>query len=138
MRPTTINAEQFQKRLVVLCLRQRLTGLPKKMTDLHILLKAAALSMTPQELYDERAFNDVIVGWLERLGGKIVTDHVTLRRALIDHGYVERDAAGRQYRVRDASAHRELFGPDVDHLDVFEVIREAKADIAARRARFAR
>ena len=44
----SLSAEQFSKRLVNLCLRSGLGGMPKDETDQHILLKSAVLLVKPE------------------------------------------------------------------------------------------
>jgi 4a-hydroxytetrahydrobiopterin dehydratase len=73
-------------------------GLPRREADRFILLHALAQLFDPTEVLAEQPLTDRLAGWLETTGAKLTTDRVTLRRALIDHGFLERDGRGLTYR----------------------------------------
>ena len=90
-----ITASHFKDRLVALILGGR--DLPKKPMDHHILIFGATLGLEPRRQYSEAALNAELSKWTSLFGGNFNLDHVTLRRFLVDDGYLRRDAAGGSY-----------------------------------------
>ena len=95
---STLTADQFKKRLAELCLNPGGRGLPRKARDRSILLKSVTLLMGKQD-YTEKELNRLLRKWLEDVGQNLESDHVSLRRELVDTGYVERDSRGSVYRT---------------------------------------
>ncbi len=73
-------------------------GLPKKRADRFILLAALAGLVAADEAPDEREVTGRLKAWLAGDGARLSTDAATLRRALIDEGFLERDGRGTAYR----------------------------------------
>jgi hypothetical protein len=135
MAGTAITASEFEQRVTNLCLGGVGPGLPRKRRDRHILLKAAAMVLGQGSEHTEAGINEVLESWLSSLGPAVRLDHVSLRRYLIDEGYVERDLAGSVYRVRGAEAQPERFECAVESLDSVEMVQRAAADREERRRR---
>ncbi|MBD3348998.1 MAG: DUF2087 domain-containing protein [Candidatus Eisenbacteria bacterium] len=133
MASTAIAAPEFRQRVADLCLGGVGPGLPRRRRDRHILLKAAAMELGQGREYAEGVVNRVLESWLEALGPAVRMDHVSLRRYLIDEGYVVRDNAGSVYRVRAAGAQPEEFESEVESLDALEIVRRALTDRERRR-----
>jgi len=66
--------------------------------DRALVLALAACALEPQRPLREDEVNRRLVGWLTDVGAMLNTDHVELRRWLVDAGYVARDDWGRAYR----------------------------------------
>lgn len=128
-----ISRAQFEKRLVDICLRSNLYGLPKKLADRHILLTALTMSLSADKGYRERELSGALSAWVDEMCSNLHTDHATLRRALCDYGYVTRDREGTEYRVavRD-NPHVDL-DEAIAELSLAQVLANARADIAQRR-----
>ena len=62
------------------------------------ILAAASLALPAGREATEREVNERLVAWLAGPGAMLATDHVELRRWLVDLGLVERDGYGRAYR----------------------------------------
>ena len=73
-------------------------GLPKKRLDRFVLLAALAQLVADDEAPGERELTDRLKAWLGNEGARLSTDAATLRRALIDEGFLERDGRGTAYR----------------------------------------
>ncbi len=75
-------------------------GLPKKRVDRYVLLAALARLVAEDEspAPGERDLTDRLKAWLAADGARLSTDAATLRRALIDEGFLERDGRGTAYR----------------------------------------
>ena len=71
-------------------------GLPRRRRDQWILLFSAAREL-PAGTLDERSLNEMLKAWLAGLGPRVEVDHVSLRRALVDDGFVERTPDGASY-----------------------------------------
>src|SRR5690349_6408120 len=65
--------------------------------DRALVLALAACALEPQQRLREDEVNRRLLGWLADTGTMLQTDHVDLRRWLVDAGYVARDSWGRAY-----------------------------------------
>jgi hypothetical protein len=108
--PERITRDTAERRLRALSSGGVGPGLPRRRADRWILLAAAARALPTGELA-ERALNQHLKAWLSDAGPRVVLDHVSLRRALVDEGFVERDSAGARYRVSRAHERRVVFEP---------------------------
>jgi hypothetical protein len=120
-----ITADEFKRRLEALCLSPGGRGLPRKRRDWDILFKSITLALEPGRDYSEKEVNQIVEEWLADIGQAIEIDHVTLRRHLVDTGYLIRDLAGTSYRV-GFEAMADLFEPATDTVDPLAVIEEAR------------
>jgi hypothetical protein len=107
--------------------------------DFVVALAAAAHAFDVDRDYDEAGVNAALKAWLAGPGSMFVTDHVELRRWLVDVGLLERDGYGRRYRrtvprADWASAIAALQGLDL----VAEAARARAAEHARRAERKAR
>ena len=122
---TKITVATFKNRLATLCLKKGGRGLPRKADDQHLLFKSIALTLDASVIYSEIDINLALTTWLDSVGQLIEIDHVTLRRYLVDEGYLARDPSGTTYRLR-TEAGAALFEPAIDALDPLAVIEEAR------------
>jgi hypothetical protein len=120
-----ISAEEFVERLCMIGADRGPRGFPRKRQDREILMKSITMTLESANTYTENELNGALLSWKRDVGPAIATDHVTLRRLLVDHGHLERSADGRVYRV--GSPPRPMaFDLEVDDVDV-------RATIAAYR-----
>ena len=105
---------------------------PKRRQDQLIFLGAAALYLSQHHLGQEKTLNTKLMNWLNEMGADQAVDHVTLRRYLVDFGFVERDRAGTRYRIRDAELQR-LFDPSIFNLNLYSIVGQAQAEREAKR-----
>jgi hypothetical protein len=129
----TITSEQFSKRLANLCLRSGLTGMPKDETDQHILLKSVVLLVGSTGQFTETEINEKLQVWLTQVCVIKNFDRVTLRRWLVDTGYLTRNSNGTGYQVSAPAPRPELFEADVDQMNVMETIRAAREEMERRK-----
>jgi hypothetical protein len=122
-----VGADEFARRLETLCSSGLGPGLPRKRRDAHILLYSIVLVFVPRRSYDEPAVGRLIEEWLDAAGPFVAFDRVTLRRSLVDEGYLERDAAGRSYTVRRSGRGQMSFEPPVNQLDPKSILRAARS-----------
>lgn len=132
----TISKDYFVKRLTNLCLKSGLSGFPKDETSLHILLKSAIVMMGQPEQLTEKEVNAKLETWVKEVGEGIDIDYVSLRRELVDTGYLTRTADGSSYQVAQPGPYSNLFDEAIDHLDISQEIATAQEDIARRKREY--
>ncbi|GIL04555.1 MAG: hypothetical protein AMXMBFR72_06490 [Betaproteobacteria bacterium] len=96
-----LSAGGWLERLTQLATRQHvhLSSLSQKDgRDLELVLASAALHFPAQQLLTEPQANEVLKGFLAGAGSFLDTDHVELRRWLVDFGFVGRSDYGADYR----------------------------------------
>ena len=121
---SSIGTAEFKKRLALLCLKGGGRGFPRKQRDQYILFKSIILILEPGRDYTEAELNEGLVAWLLQVGRNLEVDYVSLRRYLVDTGFIVRDPAGRCYRVnRDPSV--DLFEAGIEQIDPVGVLEEA-------------
>jgi len=84
-------------------------GLPRRQRDRWILLRAVALQFGPGERLDEVSATARIGEFLSLSGISWGIDRASLRRALIDEGFLEREASGADYRLSLRHCRRVVF-----------------------------
>ncbi|HZU85998.1 MAG TPA: DUF2087 domain-containing protein [Anaerolineaceae bacterium] len=137
MNTTPVTREIFIKRIADLCLKSGLLGLPKDERDSHILLKSMILLIGPSGDFSQQEIDAKLKTWISEVSLKIEgLDHVTLRRWLIDFGYLTRNANGTHYRVVPGGPRPELFDPAVEQIDILEAVRGAQEEMERRKREF--
>lgn len=131
-----MSADQFTRRLVTLCLRSQIIGLPTKAIDRHILFQSILLTLEPARTYNQAELTAALNVWLCDIGRRIETDHAALRRHLVDEGYLQRTPDGRSYRAAASPGSHDRFAADVEDIDVRAAITAGLEGIAARRREF--
>jgi len=131
-----LTSEQFSKRLINLCLRSGLGGMPKDELDQHILLKSAALMIPSTNPLTEGEINEYLELWLTQVCVIKNFDRVTLRRWMVDSGYLTRSSNGAAYEINSPGPQPEWFDSAVDQIYVLETIRAAKEEAERRKQAF--
>ena len=105
--------------------------------DRVLVLALAACAIEPAQLLREDEVNRRLIDWLANVGQMLRTDHVELRRWLVDTGLVARDDWGHAYvRGRtEVDRARQLLGT-TDAAALAGAVRSAR--VAAESARVAR
>ena len=96
--PEIIDAEEYARRLRVMRSSGSSGGWPRKRRDQWILLHAIAQGFHYDEHLTEKQATARIQDFLLTQGKAMWLDAVTLRRALVDDGFLDRDDHGRDYR----------------------------------------
>jgi hypothetical protein len=128
-----ITKAYFEKRFADLCLRSGLAGFPKDEVDQHILLKSAVLTFGEANTYTEKEINEKLEAWVLLVGQIKEIDRTTLRRRLVDTGYLARAKDGSSYQVVPSAPRPQFFAEEVDQVNVTEVIVAAREEIARRK-----
>jgi len=101
--------------------------------DLELVFASAMLAFPVDQLLTEREANEVLKQFLATAGVMLATDHVELRRWLVDTGFIRRSDHGTDYRRGAlpewlADAAREL---DIRH--IVDAVNRARSDHDSRR-----
>jgi TetR/AcrR family transcriptional regulator len=121
-----ITREEFEKRLIELFAQGRISAYPRKRRDRHILLKSIVLTLEDEKDYTEPEINEAIKSWLTGMFDPQGLDHVSLRRHLVDEGYLDRSRNGSRYWVISPGPSAKWFEPDVEEVDPLKVVEQAK------------
>jgi hypothetical protein len=127
----TVTPEFFARRLADLCLRSGMSGLPKDDVSRHVLFTSMVMKLPVDVPLPEREINAQLARWIDTSGIKEL-DHITLRRYLVDAGYLARRPDGTAYQVVATPPGRPPLEAGVDGLDI-EVVLEARRKEMARR-----
>jgi hypothetical protein len=129
----TISKEYFIKRLVDLCLRSGLSGFPTDEADNHILFKSVILILDKSDVFTEKEINYKLEYWIRQISHMKNTDHITLRRSLIDAGYLTRNMDGSCYQVSPLAPGSKYFDDTIEKIDIIQVIKTAQEEIDRRK-----
>jgi hypothetical protein len=121
----SISAGEFTRRLRALARGGVGPNLPRRAADAHILLKSVTLALAPRSPFTEKALGEALGAWLTAAGPRVDLDPVSLRRHLVDAGYLVRDSAGRSYRVELRPQHAIAFDAEVDGLEPLALLAGA-------------
>ena len=113
----------------------RLEGFPKNPDDLSIVLAVAATVLARRRPYAESEVNEVLGDWLDSACADI--DHVTLRRRLVDCGFLKRTTNGSRYFLNYGRVVEVLGDPAVE-VDVGAIIEDIVIERQERKEAFLR
>jgi hypothetical protein len=128
-----VMVSEFEERLAAICLGGAGSAFPRRSRDRHILYRSIIQTLDQSKKYSEENLNAALQQWLCDIGTCLDMDHVTLRRYLIDEGYLSRDANGSAYEVCFTSRSPIEFEGSVALVDPSEVIQAAKERVAERK-----
>jgi tRNA(adenine34) deaminase len=133
---TAISVAGWLERLAQLAVRQgvHLSTLQQKDgRDLELVFASASLFFPADQLLDERGANTVLKHFLATAGAMLDSDHVELRRWLVDTGFVRRSDFGRDYRRGALPAWLEQAAPALDAQQLADAVQRARAARDAQR-----
>jgi len=129
-----IARDEFEKKVIDLLVRSSLYELPSKRKDLLIILKAIA-SQFKDGSFTEKETNEIIKDFISKIP-RLKVDHVKIRRALIDEGFLKRTPSGSVYTIdKDYDAFK-LFSEDINNSDCLNLIRNAQKEIEERKKKY--
>jgi hypothetical protein len=132
----TITKAHFTRRLAELCLKSGLSDFPKDEIDRHILLKSAVLMIGPAGNLTEKEINARLENWVDEVSQIKNLDRTTLRRSLVDAGYLKRASDGSSYQIAQPGPRPDMFEADIDLLDIPQVIADAREETARRKREY--
>jgi hypothetical protein len=112
-----IDLAEFVERVCKLGSDRGPRAFPKRRRDRSILMKSIALELDSTREYSEPEINELLMRWQRDIAPAIDTDHVALRRYLVDYGHLERTADGSRYRL-GFPQQPQIFDLDVEILDL--------------------
>lgn len=112
-----ISVEEFVERLCRLGADRGPRRFPRKRRDRDILMKSISMRLDSARTYTEREINQLVIDWKRDVAPAIDTDHVSIRRLLVDYGKLERTADGAHYR-EGFPLGEPLFDLEVDEIDL--------------------
>ena len=125
----------FTRRLADLCLRSGLAGLPRDEVSRHVLFTSMVSALAADALLDQPEIDARLTQWIETSGIKEL-DYATLRRSLVDAGYLSRRADGSGYRVITDPPGRPPCEAGVAEVDLAAVLRARREEVARRKAQY--
>lgn len=133
-----INVTDFKKGIIKLFAKGKGQDLPKNQKLRDIYFKTAALMLSTGKIISEKEANTILKEWLEGFSKNVELDHVSLRRELVDNGYIERDSANTEYQIkRDSQYKEDLFAADiVENIDPEEVVESYKKEVKERKRKY--
>ncbi|MFN7972087.1 MAG: DUF2087 domain-containing protein [Acidobacteriota bacterium] len=124
-----VTASDYRRSLRTLFAQGTGRTFPRKRREQGIFLHALWREVAPREPTGERAVSERIFCWLMTVGQNFAVDAVTLRRALCDDGFLERDPAGSAYRSSRRFERLFSFDAEVAAIDVTGVVEEDRAAV---------
>ena len=131
-----ISSAAWLERLAQLGIRQgvHLSTLQQKDgRDLELIFASCWLGFPADRMLDERGANEVLRAFLGRAGAMLATDHVELRRWLVDSGFIRRSDYGTDYRRGDLPAWLAEAAASLDAAQVDRAVTAARDAHDARR-----
>ena len=90
-----IQPEEFVERLCRVGADRGPRRFPRKQRDREILIKSIRMLLDGDRTYAEAEINAFLQKWRREVAPAIDSDHVTIRRLLVDTGHLERTPDGR-------------------------------------------
>ena len=103
---------------------------PTHSRDLDFLLAVVASTLTRRRPYAEPEINEALVAWLDSVHGRM--DHLTLRRRMVDVGFLKRTVNGSRYFLNFGRVAEVLGDPAVE-VDAGAIMDEILRDREARK-----
>src|SRR5262245_14370610 len=125
-----ITHEQFSARFGALVLDQRVP--PRKRDAIQVLLVSAVIGFDTRTQYSEAEVNATLKRWADDFGATLGLDYVTMRRLLVDEGYLTRDAFGAGY-VANARGYHFRYEPMIRTVDLHALVEDARERRATRK-----
>ncbi len=113
----------------------RLRRMPKKQEDADVIMSLSLLGLDAEGLFEESEINVHLSAWLDDIGSDTGLDYVTLRRYLVDHGFLRRASDGAIYRIRPERIDAVL-SRDARDLDPKKVFAEVQFTRNERKQQF--
>ena len=113
----------------------RLEGFPKNPDHLHMVLAVAAGGLARRRPYAEWEVNEALAAWLDSVHAAI--DHVTLRRRMVDCGFLKRTTNGSRYFLNYGRVV-EVLGDPVIEVDAAAIIDDVAIERQERKEAFLR
>ncbi len=109
--------------------------LPKKRGDAEVVMALSLIGLTRDGIFDESEINIHLSRWLEDIASSTGFDYVTLRRYLVDYGFLRRASDGVVYRIQTERID-EVISPGSKSIEPKSIFDEVQAAREERRRQF--
>ena len=113
----------------------RLEGFPRNPDHLHIVLAVATGGMARRRPYAEWEVNEALADWLDSVRAAI--DHVTLRRRMVDCGFLKRTTNGSRYFLNYGRVVEVLGDPAIE-VDAGAIVDDVRSERSERKEAYLR
>lgn len=96
---------------------------PKKREEADAIMALSLVSLSAEGVYDESEINVHLSSWLDGISRETNLDYVTLRRYLVDYGFLRRAFDGAVYRIVQDRIE-EVLSPEARLVDVKAIFKE--------------
>jgi hypothetical protein len=127
--------EDYRKVLRDYFAREGVKPFPRRWKYRLLILYSAIRRLELGLPYTEDEVNDAIVEWQKRHGGFLDLDHVTLRRYLVDLGFLDRNPSGSVYAVIHSFLEEADWDPRILECDEEALLVQARRDVESSRNR---
>ncbi len=114
-------AQQIEESLGRILRPGRFDSFPTHPRDRDALLAVAASKLERQRPYAEWEINEALIAWLASVDAR--PDHVTLRRRMVDCGFLKRTPNGARYYLNYGRLI-EVLGDPPTHVDAGAILRD--------------
>jgi hypothetical protein len=134
-----MDTEEFKRRLRALALREGMTFstfATLRLPDRCVLLTTIVRCFDPAAIYRERDVNQILKKWLASAGAMFETDHVNVRRWLVDTNVLMRTPDCAEYRLHPDIGERDDIerAPDVRAVDADALVAATRQSALEKRA----
>jgi hypothetical protein len=131
-----ISVEEFVERVCLIGAAKGPRRFPRKRRDRQIMMKSILMHLDSRLSYAEPQINALLKKWKREVAPEVETDHVTIRRLLVDYGQLERRPDGAEYVVGFPPASV-IFDLEVDEIDLASTVAAFRdqRERASRRGR---
>lgn len=112
-----------------------LRRLPRNPEDAELFMALALLGLHADAAYEESDINLHLIGWLNGIAAEDRPDYVTLRRYLVDSGFLRRSSDGVIYRAQFERVDA-LLSPEAKPVDLRQILEAVEAERSERRQAF--
>jgi hypothetical protein len=105
---------------------------PKKREEADAIMALSLVGLPAEGVYDESEINVHLSSWLDGISRETNLDYVTLRRYLVDYGFLRRAFDGAVYRIVQDRIE-EVLSPEARLIDVKAIFEEVATAREERR-----
>lgn len=130
----------IERDALVARLRRQFSGgalrrLPRNPEDAELLMALSLLGLDANAAFEESDINLHLIAWLNGIAADDGPDYVTLRRYLVDSGFLRRSSDGVVYRVQGERIDAVL-SPEAKSVDVRQILETVETERSERRQAF--
>ena len=109
--------------------------MPRNPPDADMIMALSLVDLDPAGIFGESEINVHLSAWLDDIASETGLDYVTLRRFLVDGGFLRRASDGVVYRIV-AERIDEVLSPEAKTIDPKKILSEVRSARDERRRMF--